>query len=110
MGELSEPDDVDFFVGDVEPDPEAAFETAQAIEEYKRRPEYREEAERAKQILADLGIHVPDYGLEDAQKLLDHWQRCVADLRKGDYSAIRKSNVDPENLGASSGLPSEIRK
>jgi hypothetical protein len=84
MSRLFEQEDVDFFVGGIEPDPGASTETARAIEEYKRRPEYRSEAEEAERILANLGIHPPDYGVQDAQSLLDHWRRCVSDLLEDD--------------------------
>ena len=58
---------MDFFVGGIEADPEASAETVRFIEEYKKGPDYRLEAEDAERILSDLGINVRDYGLEHAQ-------------------------------------------
>jgi hypothetical protein len=84
MGKISEPDDVDLFIGGVQPDAEASAVTARFIEEYKKRPDYHIEAEEAERILAGLGIKVQDYGMNDAQSLLVHWRRCVADLMKAE--------------------------
>jgi hypothetical protein len=39
MGKLTEADDVDLFVGGVEPDAEASAETARLIEECKKHPD-----------------------------------------------------------------------
>jgi hypothetical protein len=80
MGKLTEADDVDLFVGGVEPDAEAAAETATLIEECKKHPDSLRKAASAEQILAAVGISAPDYGLPDAASLLEHWRRCVADL------------------------------
>ena len=49
-------DEVDIFVGGVEPDPDALSETSRFIALYKQRPAYQAELEEAKKILADLGI------------------------------------------------------
>jgi hypothetical protein len=56
MNKLPEPDDVDFVVGGVEPEPGTSIATSNAIDEYKRRPEYQAEAEEAKRILAQLRV------------------------------------------------------
>src|SRR4051812_578963 len=76
----AEPDDVDFVVGDVPPADRASIETERFIEAYKRRLEYRLEAEEAARILDALGIDAHDSGMPDAETLLDHWRRCIADL------------------------------
>jgi len=47
MSKISEPDDVDFFVGGVEPGAEASGETVRFIEEYKSRRDYGVELEDA---------------------------------------------------------------
>ena len=52
MSKLSEPDDVDFFVEGTEPDSTASAEAVRFIEEYKKHPDYRVEAEEAERILA----------------------------------------------------------
>src|SRR5438093_23203 len=80
MSKLPDPNDVEFFVGDVEPDPRLSIETARIIEEDKNRPDYPLEAEEAEQILAALRINARDYGMQDAKSLLDHWHGCVAEL------------------------------
>ncbi len=84
MSKLPEPDDVECFVGGVEPDARTSIETVRLIEEYKKRPDYRHELEEAERILADLGISVRVYGMQDAKSLLDHWHRCIHDLQKAD--------------------------
>ena len=78
MSNLPEPDDVDLFVGGVEPDARSSIETARIIEEYKKRPDYPLEAEEAERVLAALGINARDYGMQDAKSLLEHWHGCVA--------------------------------
>ena len=76
-----EPLDVDFIVGGVERDPDDDLAVSKYIEEYKSRPEYPAELERARQALAEMGISTKDYGIPDPQALLDHWHRTVAELR-----------------------------
>jgi hypothetical protein len=97
MNRRFEPDDVDFFVGGVEPDPGASTDTARAIEEFKRRPEYRSEAEEAERILAGLGIDARDYGVQDSQSLLDHWRRCVSDLLEDERGETNGRSIGREN-------------
>ena len=103
MNKLPEPDDVDFFVGDVEADPTASAETARMIEEYKKRPDYPIEAEQAKRMLAALGIDARDYGMQDAQSLLDHWRRCVADLSEADLRQTNGASEDKSVVGRERG-------
>jgi predicted signal transduction protein with EAL and GGDEF domain len=100
MSKRPEPENVEFFVGGVEPDATASLETARAIEAYKRRPDYHLEAEEAERILASLGIHPRDYGMQDAKSLLDNWHHCVADLLKADRGETPVAQVDQENIGA----------
>jgi hypothetical protein len=99
LASKSEPDDVDVFVGGIEPDASAPAATARFIEEYKKRPDYRVEAEEAERILAVLGINFRDYGMTSAQSLLEHWHRCVADLREADSGDGRVEGVDHETQG-----------
>ena len=51
--------------------------------------------------------------MEDAQSLLDHWRRCVADLNKADlgqgHGAIVEQNHHGEDVGATADLPKEAR-
>jgi hypothetical protein len=96
MGTLPEPDDVDFVVSGGDSGPESLRETAEFIERYKRRPEYRSEVERAKAILDSLGIDPTTYGMDDPLALLDHWRRCVEDLAR-DHPPDR---VIPDERGA----------
>jgi hypothetical protein len=113
MSRISEPDDVDFFVGGIEPDARASAETARFIEEYKKRPDYSVEAEDAERILAALGINVRDYGMKDAQSLLEHWRRCVAKLHKADLGEAPEATVEQEPHGedvpATADLPKEAQ-
>jgi hypothetical protein len=107
MNNGREPDDVDLFVGGVEPDARAALETAKFIEEYKKRPDYPLEAEEAEQILATLGIKARDYGMPDAKSLLDHWRGCAKELMEVDLGGTDGGSVDNKGIGVGSGLPRE---
>jgi hypothetical protein len=109
MSKLPEPDDIDLFIGGVEPQPGASEETANFIEDYKKHPDYPREAEEAERILATLGIHPPDYGMQDAESLLQHWQRCVADLLKADHGQTNGSGADQENIGIGSSVPEKLQ-
>ena len=80
MDKQIESDEVDIFVGGVEPEADALSETSRFIALYKQQPTYQAELEEARKILADLGIDPPSYGMPDAKSLLDHWHRCIADL------------------------------
>lgn len=82
MSKLPDPENIDVFVGGVEPDAAAAIETERIIEEYKKRPDHSLKVEEAKRILAALNIKAPDYGIPDAQSLFEHWQKCVAELHR----------------------------
>jgi hypothetical protein len=106
MSNRPEPDDVDLFVGGVEPDARASIETAKAIEAYKRRSDYPFKAEEAERILA-AGINARDYGIQGPKSLLEHWHGCVAELRKADLGGTNGTGVGKEDIGVSSGLPSE---
>jgi hypothetical protein len=110
MSRLSEPDDVDFFVGGVEPDPMASIETARTIEEYKRRPDYRLEAEEAERILAALDIDSRDYGMPDAGSLLDHWRRCVRNLLEDDLGETNGRSADREDIPTGAELENETKR
>ena len=110
MSNRPEPDDVDLFVGGVEPDARSAIETARFIEEYKKRPDYPLEAEEAEQILAALGINACDLGMQDAKSLLEHWHGCVEDLLKADLNGTRGTAIDREDIGVGSGFSSEKPK
>ena len=77
---LPEPDDVDFSIGEVQPEPLASIETKKAIEEYRRRPIYKVEAEEAERILAEIGIDYRGHGMNDAKTLLESWQKRIAEL------------------------------
>ena len=107
MSHRREPDDVDLFVGGVEPDTRSALETERFIEAYKKRPDYPFEAENAKRILAALGIHAGDHGMPDAESLLERWQGCIAELRKADLGGTNGAGVDNESPEVSSSLARE---
>jgi len=107
MSNRPEPDDVDLFVGGVEPNARSAIETARFIEEYKKRPDYPLEVKEAERILADLGINPSDYGTQDAESLLKHWHGCVAELRKADLGGTNGPGVDKEDGVVGSGFPRE---
>ena len=80
MDKRIDSDEVDIFVGGVEPEPDALSETSRFIAFYKQQPGYQAELEEAKKILADLGIDPHAYGMPNAKSLLDHWHHCIADL------------------------------
>src|SRR5262249_8392856 len=106
MSKLPEPDDLELFVGGVEPDASVLVETARMIEEYKSRPDYPFEAKEAERVLAALGINAR-HGLQDARSLLEHWHRCVAELSKADVGGTNGEGVDKEDVGVRSGIPRE---
>jgi hypothetical protein len=110
MGDRPEPDDVDFFVGGVEPDPRLALETTRFIEEYKKRPDYALEAEEAKRILAALGINTDDHGILDAKSLPEQWHGCVSELHEADLGGTNGAGGDNESLGVGSGFPKEEKE
>jgi hypothetical protein len=80
MPEKFDPADVDEFVGGVAPDASASNKTAKFVEEYKKDPNHRLEAEDAERILAALGMNACEYGMGDAKSLLEHWHACIAQL------------------------------
>lgn len=100
MKKLPEPDDVDFVVGDVPPDPEATAETIRFLAEYKQTPEGRARSEEARRLWAELGIDHRDFDMPDAQALLEHWHRCRAELFNTDNGEHSETN------GASMPRPS----
>jgi hypothetical protein len=110
MGKLTEPDDVDIFVGGVQPDAAASAETERFIDEYKKRPDYLLKAEAAEQILAAIGIKAPDYGMPDAVSLLEHWRTCVADLAEADAGQANESRMDKDDNGVTSAIPEQTTK
>jgi len=99
MSKLPEPDDVECFVGGIEPDARTFIETVRFIEEYKKRSDYPLELEEAERILAELGINARVYGMQDAKSLLDHWHRCIYDLQKADSCDNHGEMADEENIG-----------
>jgi hypothetical protein len=107
MSNRPEPDDVDLFVGGVEPDARSAIETARFIEEYKKRPDYPLEAEEAEQILAALGLNARDYGMPDAGSLLKHSNGCVTELPQADLGGTNGGDVDNEGIGVGPSPPRE---
>lgn len=82
MKRRPEPDDVDLFIGGVEPDAEDLRETARFIKEHKSRPDYPAEAEEAEKILASLGLHPPDYGVPEASASPNNRRASEADPTK----------------------------
>jgi hypothetical protein len=111
MSNRPEPDDVDLFVGGVEPDARSSVETSRIIEEYKKKPDYPLEAEEAERVLAALGINACDCGMQDAESLLKHWRECVGELLKADLNGSKGTGVDREdNVGVGPGLSSEKQK
>jgi hypothetical protein len=99
MSRIIEPDDVDLFVGGIEPDPEAVAEAKRFIEEYKNRPDYHIEAENAERLLAALGISFRDHGMKNTQALLDHWHRCVAELNESEPGHANGASSVQEHQG-----------
>ena len=80
MGERTDSDEVDLFVGGVDPDPDSLVETSRFIAAFKQQPDYQAKLEEAKKMLADLGIDPPANGMPNPKSLLDHWHRCIAGL------------------------------
>ena len=105
MIKLPEPDDVDLFVGGVEPGAGTSIETVRFVEECKKRPDYPCEAGEPEQILASLGNDPRDYGKLAAKSLLDHWQCCVADLVKVEIGETNGRTADQENIPLSCHIP-----
>jgi hypothetical protein len=103
MNHRPEPDDVDLFVGGVEPDPLAFQKTAEFIAEYKKRPDFPREAEEARRLLAAIGIDPETYGIPDAQALLEHWHRCVAKLHAADHRATNGTPGDEADRELATG-------
>jgi len=85
--------EVDLFVGGVDPDPDSLIETSRLIAANKQRPDYQNKLEEAKKILTDAGIDPLTYGMPDAKSLLDHWHRCIADLT-GNGAASDAAHVE----------------
>ena len=110
MSSRPEPDDVDLFVGGVEPDARSFVETSKIIEEYKKRPDYPLEAEEAERVLAALCINACDYGMPDAESLLKHWRECVAELLKADLNGTMETGIDREDTGVEAGFSSETQE
>ena len=104
MPEKFNPGDVEEFVGGVAPDSGADEITARFIEKYKKNPEYHFEAEEAARILAVLGINARDYGMPDAQSLLEHWQACIADLDEAAPNGTNGPARGKEDVGAGLAL------
>ncbi len=90
MSRRREPDDVDLSIGGVEPDLRSALETERFLEEYKKRPGYPFEAEKAQRVLAALGSNAGDHGMPVAESLLEHWRRCVAELHTADLGRTHR--------------------
>ena len=107
MSKLPDPDDIEVFVGGVEPDPAAFVEAERIIEEYKKRPDHAFKVDEAERILAALGITAQGHGMPDARSLLEHWHGCVAELLNRDSGAANGTGVDTEGLKVSSNLPRE---
>ena len=65
MNEIHEPLEVDFILGDVEPEPDANALTLEFIRKHKQRPEHRADLEEARRTLAAIGIIAPVADCED---------------------------------------------
>lgn len=104
MSKLPDPEDIDVFVGGVEPEPAAAIETERIIEEYKKRPDHPLKVEEAKRRLAALGIDAPDYGVPDARSLLEHWEKCVAELHQREPRETNGTGSDNRGLRGNPGI------
>ncbi len=104
MSNPPEPDDVDLFIGGDQSDARSSVEISRIIEDYKKRPDYPLEAAEAERVLADLGINFRDYGMHDAESLLNHWHGCVDDLRKADLGGTNGTRVDGQDTGVGSGF------
>jgi hypothetical protein len=112
MNKLPEPDHVDFCVGGVEPDPQASIDTLRKIEEYKQRPTYQFETQEAERILAEVGIELRRYGMQNAELSLEHWHRCIADLTEAGQGDANGVNGNPDTnagdgVGSSPKAPQE---
>jgi hypothetical protein len=105
MSNRPEPDDVDLFVGGVEPDARSAIETARFIEEYKKCLDYPLEAEEAKRILAALGINDSECGIPGAKSLAEHWHGRVAELLETNLGRTNGAGVNQEDIGVGSSIP-----
>jgi hypothetical protein len=80
MVERADSDEVDLFVGGVEPDPDSLLETSRFIAAYKQQPDYQAKREEANQILAELAIDPRADDMPNPKSLLDHWHHCLAHL------------------------------
>jgi hypothetical protein len=98
MGERTDSDEVDLFVGDADPDPDSLLETSRFIAAYKQKPGYQAKVEEGKKILADLGIDSQSHGMPNAKSMLDHWHQCIADL-----AGNRDQCSDAENANGTVG-------
>ena len=107
MPEKFDPLDVDEFVGGVAPDASADDITAGFIEEYKKGPNFRFEAEDAERILAALGINARDHGIRDAKSLLEHWHACIADLGEAGSNGTNGLASGKEDVRSGSALTRE---
>ena len=94
MAERTDSDEVDLFVGGVDPDPDSLLETSRFIAAYKQQPDYQAKVEEAKKILTDLGIDPPAHGLPNATSLLDHWHHCIANLTGNEAQRPRPEHAN----------------
>ena len=107
MNNQPEPDDVDLFVGGLEPSALSADETARLIEVYKGRPDYALEASEAQRILAALGIDVRNDRMPDSRSLTERWSECVTALVKPGPGGTDATDADKDPVVGGSCDPSE---
>ena len=103
MSHRPEPDDVDLFVGGVEPDTQSALETERFIEEYKKRPGHALEAEEAERILAAFGIS------RSATMGCQTLSRCSSTGTDASQNCTRPNSVRPTERASTMKLLGSVR-
>ena len=48
--------------------------------------------------------------MPDAESLIEHWQKCVADLAGPDLGNANRRSLKTEEIDANSGLPNQKEK
>ena len=86
MSNLPDPEDIDLFVGGVEPDPTASVEAERIIGEHTLFPDHPRKVEEAKRLLATLGVNTPNCDVPDPNSL-------NSSMGAGASPSLRKSAI-----------------
>jgi hypothetical protein len=100
MLERPEPDDVDEFVGGVEPDPESDAQMLEAIAESKRRPDYPAILAESARILSEMGAENLARGQKIPGSTVEHWQQCIDDLARRGSASTADGREAPKSADA----------